>query len=403
MRAFIKNLMMAYLLVFMSACATQSYQFERTSSFPVRERAVTQIQGDFRISASVPGEDEAVAIFGVPLYRRGIQPVWLEIENNSSQRVRFAPTGLDRDYFSPLEVSYMHRKGFSKEARAEMDRRFYNSALPRQIPAGESRAGYVFTHTSPGTKSFNIDLFSSGSDFSFAFFITVPGFVPDHSEVDFDSLYTPSERKDLDQEGLRNALLEQVPFTTDRSGQQPGMPLGLVIVGDGIEVLKALLRAGWFESSAQRDEEQLAKAQYLFGRVPDAVFRIQHSKKRERNELYLWMSPMRVDGKPVWLAHITHFIGQRTQLEQAIFGTRIDPDIDDGRNYFLQNVWYSQSLEKVAWLNAGKAISIEGAQVDFNGSEYFTDGFMIIAWLSGEPVSILEATTLNWDDPPFLQ
>jgi len=402
-KAFIEILMMASLLVFISACATQSYQYERTNSFPVRDRSVTQTQGDFRISASVPGQDEAMAIFGVPLYKRGIQPVWLEIENNSPQHVRFAPTGLDRNYFSPLEVSYMHRKGFTKEARAEMDRRFYNSALPRQIPPGETRAGYVFTHASPGTKSFTIDLFSSGTDHSFAFFVTVPGFVPDHAEVDFASLYAPSERIDLDQDGLRNALLEQAPLTSDQSGQQQGMPLGLAIVGDGIDVLKALLRAGWFESSSQREEEQLAKAHYLYGRVPDAVFRIQHSKKRERNELYLWLSPMRVDGKPVWLAHIAHFIGQRTQLEQAFFGTRIDPDIDDGRNYFMQNVWYSQSLAQTAWLNLGSAISIEDARVDFNGSKYFTDGFLILAWLSGEPVSQLETVNLNWDDPPFLQ
>jgi len=395
--------MVASLLLFITACATQSYKYERTSSFPVRDRAVTQTQGDFRISASVPGQDEAMAIFGVPLYKRGIQPVWLEIENNSPQRVRFAPTGLDKDYFSPLEVSYMHRKGFTKEARKEMDRRFYNSALPRQIPAGESRAGYVFTHASPGTKSFNIDLFSGGNGYSFAFFVTVPGFTPDHSEVDFASLYAPAERVDLDQEGLRNALLEQALRTSDQSGQKEGMPLGLAIIGDGIDVLKALLRAGWFESSSQRDEEQLAKAHYLYGRVPDAVFRIQHSKKRERNELYLWLSPMRVDGKPVWLAHIAHFIGQRTQLEQAIFGTRIDPDIDDGRNYFLQNVWYSQSLAKAAWLNLGRATPIEDAGVDFNGSEYFTDGFLILAWLSGEPVSQLETVNLEWDDPPFKQ
>jgi hypothetical protein len=402
-RACIEILMMATLLAFMSACATQSYKYERTSSYPVRDRAVTQIQGDFTVSASVPGREEAAAIFGVPLYKRGIQPVWLEIENNSPQRVRFAPTGIDKDYFSPLEVSYMHRKGFTKNARKEMDRRFYNSALPRQIPAGETRAGYVFTNASPGTKSFNIDLFSGHTDHSFAFFVTVPGFIPDHSEVDFYSLYAPSERIDLDQAGLRNALLEQAPSTSDISGQQQGMPVGLVIVGDGIDVLKALLRAGWFESSSQRDEEQLEKAHYLYGRIPDAVFRIQHSKKRERNELYLWLSPMQVDGKPVWLAHITHFIGQRTQLEQAIFGTRIDPDIDDGRSYFLQNVWYSQSLAKAAWLKVREANSIDDTRMDFNGSEYFTDGFMIVAWLSGKPVSLLEVVNLDWDDPPGLQ
>jgi hypothetical protein len=74
-RACIEILMMATLLAFMSACATQSYKYERTSSYPVRDRAVTQTQGDFTVSASVPGREEAAAIFGVPLYKRGIQPL----------------------------------------------------------------------------------------------------------------------------------------------------------------------------------------------------------------------------------------------------------------------------------------------------------------------------------------
>jgi len=135
----INILILGSLLMLVSACATQSYTYQSTKSLPIRDRALTQTEGDIQISASVPGQEEAHAIFGVPLYKRGIQPVWLEIVNNSPHRVRFAPTGLDREYFSPLEVAYMHRKGFTKEARAQMDRRFHDSALPRQIPAGETR------------------------------------------------------------------------------------------------------------------------------------------------------------------------------------------------------------------------------------------------------------------------
>ena len=398
-----QTLLLGTLLSVISACASQSYHHESTGSFPIRERAVIQSEGDISISASVPGADEAKAIFGVPIYMRGIQPVWLEIVNNGPERLRFAPTSLDPSYFSPLEVAYMHRKGFSKEARAQMDRRFHDSAMPRQIPAGETRSGYVFTHTSPGTKSFNIDLFSADTDYSFAFFVTVPGFVPDHADIDFEALYTSAEVYDYDLAGFRDGLAD-LPFaTTDQSGQQSGLPIGTVIVGDGIDVLKALLRAGWYETSRMHDQDQLAKAQYLFGRIPDAVFRIKRTGKRDRNELFLWIAPLRVDGKSVWLAQVTHFIGQRTQLEQVIFGARFDPNIDDGRNYLMQNMWYSQSLGQLAWLAKSKTISIENSQADFNGSEYFTDGYINVAWLSGEPISLLETRSLDWDNPPFIQ
>ena len=396
-------LFLSSLLIVVSACATRSYHHESTDSFPIRKRAVIQNEGDIRISVSVPGADEAKEIFGVPVYKRGIQPVWLEIVNKSPERLRFAPTSLDPAYFSPLEVAYMHRKGFSKEARAQMDKRFYKSAMPRQVPAGETRSGYVFTHTSPGTKSFNIDLYSAGIDYSFAFFVTVPGFVPDHADIDFEALYTSTEIYDYDLTDFRDGLAE-LPFTTtDQSGQQSGLPIGTVIAGDGVDVLKALLRAGWYETSRIHDQDQLAKAQYLFGRVPDAVFRIKRTGKQDRNELLLWMAPLRVEGKPVWLVQITHFIGQKTQLEQVIFGARFDPDIDRGRNYLMQNLWYSQSLGQSAWLARGDAISIENAQADFNGSEYFTDGYINIIWLSGAPISLLETRSLDWDNPPFKQ
>jgi hypothetical protein len=394
-------LFLSMLLITLSACATRPYHYESTDTLPIRERADTQTEGDIKISASVPGADEALAIFGIPVYERGIQPVWLEIVNNSPERVRFAPTALDPKYFSPLEVAYIHRKGFSKEARAQMDRRFHDSAMPRQIPAGETRSGYVFTHASKGTKSFNIDIFSADTDYSFAFFVTVPGFVPDHADIDFNKLYTPEEVQDYDLKGFRNGLASVPKTTTDQSGQNPGLPIGIVIVGDGIDVLKALLRAGWYESPKTNDADQLDKAHYLYGRTPDAVFRIQRSNKKDRNELLLWMAPLRVDGKQVWLAQANHFIGQRTQLEQIIFGARVDPDIDDGRDYFMQNLWYSQSLEKLAWLARNDAISIENSRLDFNESEYFTDGHVAVMWLSGKPVSLLEAKSMDWDSPPF--
>ena len=387
-------------VLLLSACATQSYHYESTSSFPIRERAVSETKGKIAVSASVPGEDEARAIFGIPIYDRGIQPVWLNIENNSEKRVRFAPTGVDPAYFSPLEVAYMHRKGFTKEAMRQMNIRFYRSAMPRHIPAGESRSGYVFTHLNPGTKAFNVDVFSGGEDENFAFFINVPGFVADHQSVDFDTLYDRSQIQDYDLTAARTGLADLPLFSTDQSGEQQGLPVGIILVAQGLDVLKALLRAGWHESPRIRDEKQLAQAHYLFGRVPDAVFRNQGGGGRERNELNLWLAPMLIEGKEVWLTQIVHFIGQRTQLEQAIFGARVDPDVDDGRNYMLQTAWYAQSLEKAGWLAGSGSVSIESARYDFNSLEYFTDGYRVIIWLSGEPVSLLEAVAVDLDEPP---
>ena len=246
-------------------------------------------------------------------------------------------------------------------------------------------------------------MFGVDSDYSFAFFLTVPGFVPDHWEIDFDTLYASDEIRDYKLTDFRSGLAILYFTTTHQSGQKPGLPVGSVIVGDGDDVLKAFLRAGWSDSSRTGDMDQPKNHHYLFGRTPDAVFRIKRSGKEDRNRLYIWMAPLRVEGKPVWLAQITHFIGQKTQLEQVIFGKQIDPNIDDGRDYLAQNLWYSQSLGQYAWLARNDAIPIENAQLDFNGFELFGYNDVNVIWVSGKPISLLETRRLSWDNPPFMQ
>ena len=391
---------MLLLSLLIQGCATRSYQFESTDSFPIQERAITESQGDITVSTSVPSEEETTSIFGVPLYDRGIQPVWLEIVNNSEQPIRFAPSSVDREYYSPLEVSYVHRKGFSKEARAAMDKRFHQAAMPRRIPAGETRSGYVFTHARPGTKSYNVDVYSMAQDYTFAFFVAVPGFVPDHNEVNFADLYTEAERQDFSETEFRHYLTEKPLITTSEDGQD-GLPVNILMVGDGLDILKSLLRAGWYEQPSTRHIADPETAHYMFGRLPDAVFRIQRSNQRERNELYTWLSPIQMDGKPVWVARVAHFIGQKTQIEEVLFGTRIDPDINEGRSYFVQNMWYSQNLKRLAWLRVNEAVTIEKPGTSFEGIEYFSDGYVSIVWLSGEPVSLIETVRELWDPPPF--
>ena len=202
-------LLIAVLVLLATACATRPYRYEPIDAVDFRSRAKTQQSGNLRVTAAVPSADESKALFGIPVYRRGIQPIWIEVENSSSKRVRFAPVGVDRTYFSPLEVAYMHRKLFSKRGHQDMERRFHEIAMPRQIWPGETRSGFVFTHVSPGTKGFNVDLFSTDEDDSFTFFLDVPGFMPDHAEVDFRRPLHPRARSAITTwTGFRAALAE---------------------------------------------------------------------------------------------------------------------------------------------------------------------------------------------------
>ena len=295
--------------VYVSACAVTPYSYESFETFNIEQRAVTQELGAFKVRASVPSDEEAEALFGIPLSRRGIQAVWLEVTNNSNDRARFAPYSIDPGYFPPHEVAYMYRKQFSKQGWQDMEKRLFEMTIPRYIGAGETVSGFIFTHTEPGTKSFNVDMFytrSSATNEQFTFFIDVPGFTPDHAEVDFKALYEPDELRDTDIDGLRKQIEEMTCCTTDISGNDNGQPIELFLVADGRSLLQALLRAGWAESSYQRDNRYLVSTDYFFDRPPDAVFRKGRDKSTERNEMGVWLTPVRVDGVSIWAAQIKH-------------------------------------------------------------------------------------------------
>ena len=198
--------------------------------------------------------------------------------------------------------------------------------------------------------------------------------------------------------GLRQALARLPCCSSDRSGDREGDPLNLVLVGDGDDVLQALLHAGWFERFAEErgsSDSSSAEAAYLFGRTADAVFRKLRPGTNERtSELRLWMAPMQMDGQPVWVGDVIHFLAG----PEGPIG--LDPDLDYARDFFLQNLWYSQSLAKFAWLQGGNVASIDQPRKDVMGAEYFTDGYRIVMWPSGSPVSLLETDYVAWDNPP---
>jgi hypothetical protein len=377
----------------LAACGGASFRPEPLESADFWSRVQTETDADLTVRAAVPGPDETRRLFGVPLYERGIQPVWLEVENRSPVRVRFAPTGIDAVYFSPVEVAYIHRSGFSGQARAAMERYYHDAAMARFVGPGERTSGFVFTNARPGTKGFNVDLFGPDrSDYSFTFFIDVPGFVPDHAEVDFAGLYTEDQITELDEAGLRAGLGILPRYTTDAAGTAPSEPVNVVFIGHGPDLRAALLRSDWQETAvnSQSSGSPASQSRHLFGRRADALLR-KIRGKNDRNELRVWLAPMRVNGRPVWLAQVTH------QLP-GLFGTvSQDPDIDEARYYLLQSLWYGQSLTQLARRASIEPVPLSESVFGFKRRGYFTDGNQLVVWPSGDPVSLLEVVRLQWD------
>jgi len=231
----------------------------------------------------------------------------------------------------------------------------------------------------------------------FTFFLTVPGFVPDYANVRFRELYAEDERVDLAMGEVRETLGGMDCCTTDRQGTGRGRPVNLFFVADPLDLLRTLLRAGWSEADYERNEAYLQTAHFLYGRPADGLFRKARDASTDRAELSVWRTPLSVEGIPVWAAQVRHAIGRRFPLGERLFGTRMDPDVTDGRNYLVQNLWYAQAVAQWGLVPGNAAAPEDDPALDFLGNPWFVrDDQRAVMWISDEPVSMVETRLVQW-------
>ena len=383
------------LALLVSGCASKSFVIPDADSATFMDRGVTQTEGSIRVTAAVPGADETEAIIGLDLYSQGIQPVWLSATNLGENPARVALVSVDDEYFSPLEVAWKNRKPYSKKGRVDMERWFYEHQMPRRIPPGETRSGFVFTHLTQGTKGFNVDVYTGEGSANFTFFIRIPGFQADYMEVDFENLYAEEELQVLDKDSARQ-VLENLPWcSTDQSGRAAGDPFNVSMIGSALAVRRALLRGGWQETAANSPDTALARTHRYKGRKPDGTFQKARPDGSERKELRLWLTPMLVDDEFVWLGQVSYDMSAKAGIK-SFEEYRIDPDIDDARMFLMQNFWYNLSLAQLGLVTGGPSSNINAPQINFHGSEYFTDGMRVVLFVSEDPVALDDTVLLEW-------
>ena len=159
--------MMAGALLFLVACSSAPTAHYSIPEGDWKARISSQEKDGIRVSAGVPSAKESQQIFGKPLYKRGIQPVWLEISNDRDVRISFLPVGLDPQYFTPLEVANTELKDKKKKDPSSLvDVFFLNQGIGAlQVEPGETRSGFIFSKLDEGTKAFNVDIIGSTDSF----------------------------------------------------------------------------------------------------------------------------------------------------------------------------------------------------------------------------------------------
>jgi hypothetical protein len=397
------------------SCASKPPDQTQLPEGDFKQRLQSQTQNGVTVRTGVPSARESKALFGVPLYKNGVQPVWLEITNDLDTTLSFLPVGLDPSYFTPIEArSIQSKTGQPNGDSPLLVNELLSAGMPMTIPANSTRSGFMFTRLDEGTKAFNVDIIGADWLQTFTFFVPVPGLRADHYNIDWKNLYPPEEIKELNAQELVGLLEQQVCCTTDKKAKGSGDPVNLVIIGDLQEVYVAFIRAGWDETETITTGTSWKTAKsfisggeyryspvsglYVFGRPQDVAFQKARDNIHERNHLRLWLSPFRLEGKLVWLGQISRDIGVRW-TSKTITTHKVDPDVDETREYLLEDLAYAQALKKYAYVGGVGEVSYTKPKGNLTGDPWFSDGYRLVLWVSSVPVDFDELEFVSWRSP----
>jgi LssY C-terminus len=382
------------------------------------DRAELQKDDTIAVKASVLSNQESERFFGVPLARRGIQPVWIQITNNSTAPYRLRLASLDPHYYPPLEAAYLNHfhilrriLGFGalawiffpllfllpfKLMAARLANRRMNGYFQEHglgyglIRPGTIVAGFVFTSLDEGSKQFRVKLLGGAGAREFAFSIPVPGLRVDHGNKALDLLAASQQAIECDEAELRKRLEAMPRSTTNRIGTVEGDPLNLVVIGS-FETVLCGFGARWDETEAITFQSCLRMCKsfalgsayryspisplFVEGRSQDFALQRARQTINERLHLRLWLSPLRFEKQPVWIGQISRDIGVRfTHKTWNLTTHKVDPDVDDARDCLLDELLETEHVSLVGYVGGVQAAPRTAPRHNLTGDPYFTDG-----------------------------
>jgi hypothetical protein len=426
-------------------------------------RAKTQDGPVAEVTVAVADADESERLFGVPLARRGLQPVYLRVHNHSDKHLRLHLVSIDPNYYTPLEAAALNHFSISKRlsgfgiaawllfwpilvllplklitayrANRRMNECFQSLAFHlRPLPPGGTSEGFVFTSLDLGTKIVHVRLLATGGALDLpipslvaervgelmaaaaddrparlplavdvTFSIPVPGLRADYVRRDFEALSTTESRVECDLPALVARLRGMPAATANRTGSGSGDPVNLVVIGQ-LETLLSAFLARWDESETitlatcwKTARAFLLGAHYryspvsplyLFDRSQDIALQRSRRSINERLHLRLWLTRLRFQQNPVWVGQVSRDIGVRFTTKVWNLTThRIDPDVDESRDYVVEDLLQAERVEAAGYIDGVGACHHANARRNLTGDPYFTDGKRAVILLSAARTS----------------
>ncbi len=401
-------------LVYLAFVGCAQFKHQVPEPLPFMDRSQTKTDGRVRVTAAVPSAAECEQIFGFKLASKNIQPVWLEVENNSDSGFFLYHLAMDPDIYSSGEVAWKFQsKLYSKKSRKHIYDLFRDNEIDWFFKPGTTTSGFVYTNLKMGTKAVLVRLFAEKKVRETAFFIEVPGLKADHHQLDPYTLYAEKDMIDLDDDGLRRALEKLPCCMTNKDGSGESDPLNIVVIGPEEEIWPAFISRGWDESEiiygaslgrtiasslfGIRYRYSPMSALYFYGRPQDVGLQKARQTVDERNHLRLWLSPMRYRGMPVYVGQISRDIGVKLTSKSPTWTTHeIDPDVDEARDYLLQDLLGSQKVAKIGFVEGVGSATPDDPRYNLTDSPYWTDGWRAVFVFSAETIALDEVEVFDW-------
>lgn len=378
------------LLLVLGGCATWQAPAS-VDDAALRGRAVTAVAHGVRLSAAVLSAEDSRQMFGADVNAKGVQPVWVEVENGTTGPLFLLRTGIDPDYFSPLEVAWSFHAPMSSTHNAALDEHFDTLGFQNPIWPDTTRTGVVFANPHLSARLLNVDLLGDDRLIPFTLFLPIPDDADDEDAEALVARYVDTQAVNYLDPGAFRAALERLPCcATGSKDRQVGDPLNVVLVGSFADVATAVVRRGFRRVSMRFDN-----AQQLFGRPPDIVVRKSGQGGMPAHWMRIWVAPLRYQDQTVFVVQAGRPVGGRFAVAEGQ-DLVLHPDVDEVRNLLIQDLIYSGGLAKLGFVTGVGQATVEQPRQSIAGTTYYTDGVRAVMFFTTRPRALSEWEVLDW-------
>ena len=186
---------------------------------------------------------------------------------------------------------------------------------------------------------------------------------------------------------------ESIPRRGGDLAGNPGDMVNYALVGTEAQVKAAFKAAGWVEVdknvqdavlhgilstlSHEAYTEMPMSTLYLFGRAQDLSYARGDPLKvaAERHHLRVWRSTVSVGGRALWVGSCTHDIGFEKDQRNGNVTHKIDPKVDDERDYLLQSFDSTGAFTSAAYVTPESPMLTARTAT---GGSFYSDGRILV-------------------------